>query len=80
MSSYPSLSTLPLGLNVPTGEVSHSHASMQWRPQGNDDVAQAFGFTGDSLVEARLLTVPSASGDNALQLEARFLNHLFSRD
>ena len=80
MSPYPSLSTLPSGLNVPAGEVGRARATTHWGPQAKGDAAQVFGFAGDSQVAARVLTVPSSSGDDAHQLEARFLNHLFRRD
>ena len=77
MSTFPPLSSLPPGLHVPaTGWDRARPASGGAASTG--DAAQQFGFVGDRQA-ARLLTVPPASGDNAAQLEARFLNCLFQR-
>jgi hypothetical protein len=42
------------------------------------DSANLFGFTGTGS-EARVLSVPLSSGDSAAQLQARFIDCLFSR-
>jgi hypothetical protein len=45
---------------------------------GGTDSASLFGFTG-SHNEARVLSVPSSSGDSPVQLQARFIDCLFTR-
>lgn len=79
MSPFPSLSSLPPGLNVPaTGWDRARPAGDAGAGAPGGDAAQVFGFTGASQA-ARVLSVPPASGDNAAQLEARFLGCLFER-
>ena len=75
MSSFPPLSSLPPGLHVPAAGWDRARPASDGAAAAGD-AAQLFGFVGDRQA-ARLLTVPPASGDNAAQLEARFLDCLF---
>lgn len=77
MSTFPPLSSLPPGLQVPAAGWDRA------RPAGDAggrapvaDAAQVFGFNGASQA-ARVLSVPPPSGDGAARLEARFLACLF---
>jgi hypothetical protein len=45
---------------------------------GGTDSASLFGFTG-AHSEARVLSVPPTSGDSPAQLQARFVDCLFTR-
>ncbi|MDO5626334.1 MAG: hypothetical protein Q4G71_16815 [Pseudomonadota bacterium] len=74
MSSFAPLTSLPVGLPPVAGGWAGARPAAV---AGN--VAEAFGFTGSGAQDARLLTVPSASGDSASQLQARFLACLFER-
>ena len=77
MATFPPLSSLPPGLHVPAAGWDRARpASDGAAPAG--DAAQLFGFVGDQQA-ARGITVPPPSGDNAAQLEARFLSCLFQR-
>lgn len=77
MSSFAPLTSLPTGLATPAAGWDRARPA-SGGPASTGDAAQQFGFVGDRQA-ARLLTVPPASGDNAAQLEARFLNCLFQR-
>jgi len=79
MSSFPSLTSLPSGLNVPAADWARGYAATNTAslvPDG--DAADLFGFNGSNQA-ARALSVPPASGDGAPQLEARFLDCLLDR-
>ena len=79
MSSFPSLTSLPPGLNVPAAGWARGHAGTNTASLAPDgDAAGIFGFNGSSQA-ARVLSVPPASGDGAAQLEARFLDCLLER-
>jgi hypothetical protein len=79
MSSFPSLTSLPPGLSAPqAGWVRGPAATNTASHASGGDAADIFGFNGSSQA-ARMLSVPSASGDGAAQLEARFLDCLFER-
>lgn len=77
MSSFPSLSTLPPGLNAPAAGWGGARPA-QDAARGGADAAQVFGFNGTADA-ARALTVPPSRGEGAAQLEARFLACLFQR-
>ncbi|MDR2156148.1 MAG: hypothetical protein LBE78_14180 [Burkholderiaceae bacterium] len=78
VNAFLPLSSLPSGLNAPSAHWKHVHAAANTAGSApNDDAAAGmFGFNGPSQA-ARVLSVPSASGNGAAQLEARFLNCLF---
>jgi hypothetical protein len=78
VSTFPSLTSLPAGLNTPVaGWDSSSAATNTASPAlSGGDAADAFGFNGSSQA-ARVLSVPPASGDSAAQLQTRFLDSLF---
>lgn|GEM_PF-3999458 len=78
MTSFPSLTSLPSGLNTSVAGWNRSSAATSTASQAlnGDEAADAFGFNGSSQA-ARVLSVPPASGDGAAQLEARFLDSLF---
>jgi len=79
MSSFPSLTSLPSGLSVPGAGWDRGRASTNTASHAlGGDAADVFGFNGANQA-ARVLSVPSASGDGAAQLEARFLDCLFER-
>ncbi|MDR2154951.1 MAG: hypothetical protein LBE78_07990 [Burkholderiaceae bacterium] len=79
MSAFVPLSSLPSDLSVPGGWGGARAAETSESTAGRD-TADVFGFNGLGFSQAaRVLSVPSASGDGPAQLEARFLNCLFGQ-
>jgi hypothetical protein len=76
VSYFPSLTLLPPGLNTLGAGWSSAAANLASPVLSGDEAADAFGFNGSNQA-ARVLSVPSASGDDAAQLAARFIDSLF---